>query len=471
MQRRSFLHTTTAAALGLGLTGLNCQRKLDAEVLILGAGLAGLYAAQLLEAQGVEYQIIEASQRLGGRVHTIRDIAPSAEVGAVEIGDGYQRLLSIANKLNLPIEDSPPFPRDLLLHVNGLNIATTDWPTHVANELPGNLRDTPPYFLESKALRSQLPYKTLTDWYGVDYHSWDRPLQEVLQEKGYSEEAIRLTNANGNYNDISTVSTTQALRSMAYRQLGGSRKTVRISGGNAQLPEAMAASLNQTIAFGQAAISITEEQGSVGVLTAKNIHYRAKRLICTLPFSVLRTLQLNTNLPSTQVQAIQSLQYTDIAIAIVKVHVPFWEQDGLPITMWTDTPIGRVFPLTGADGQVHQLKVFINGQEAIAFASLPTAQQEQFILDQLTQLRPAAKGKITVQHVFSWGKHPFALGAYAEFQAGQVQAFVPVMAKPSRRIHFAGEHTSFEHKGMEGALASAERVVAEIIQQRQAITS
>jgi monoamine oxidase len=75
---------------------------------------------------------------------------------------------------------------------------------------------------------------------------------------------------------------------------------------------------------------------------------------------------------------------------------------------------------------------------------------------------PAAANSVEGGATYSWANDPWARGAYAHFLQGQVTTLRPHLGTPTGRLHFAGEHTAENKSGMEGALESAERVVAEI---------
>ena len=86
----------------------------------------------------------------------------------------------------------------------------------------------------------------------------------------------------------------------------------------------------------------------------------------------------------------------------------------------------------------------------------------RMVLDEMTKIRPASKGKLEVIGYHSWGRTPFIGGCGHSYSAGQVSRFATDLPTPEGRIHFAGEHTRRREFGMESAMASAERVAAEI---------
>ncbi len=461
MIRRSFLKQSTFAALGLtfGHTACAFQHKKDTEVLILGAGLAGLYTAMLLQEKGISYKILEGSNRVGGRLFTKRNLKSPIELGGVEIGDGYKRVLEVAKQVNIELIKPKPYPKSWMIHYKGENIVSDDWATSLMNPLSQDLKKLTPYRLESAALREKMPLQNTSDWYQKGYEKLDKPYRHFLEEATYDEEAIRLANLAANHNGLDKISTLHVMRSMAYRMMGGSKAVLNVAGGSDTLPNAMAKSLDSTVELNKQVEKIIEEKNRIQVQCQDGTSYTADKLICTIPFSVLKDVELAIGFTEIQKQAIQQLPYTNIAIAIVAVKNKFWKTDGLPLSMWTDSPIERVFAANDKEAEQVYLKVFINGKGA------RIANEDSFknrVEKTLHQIRPSTQNNIEVIDTFSWSNYKYNKGAYAEFHAGQVTKFVPEMARPTKRVFLAGEHLSFAEKGMEGALASANNAVNQL---------
>jgi monoamine oxidase len=81
----------------------------------------------------------------------------------------------------------------------------------------------------------------------------------------------------------------------------------------------------------------------------------------------------------------------------------------------------------------------------------------------MADIRPASKGQLEVMGYQSWGRTPFIGGCGHSYAAGQISRFAGDLPTPEGRIHFAGEHTRRREFGMESAMASAERVISEIL--------
>jgi len=131
--------------------------------------------------------------------------------------------------------------------------------------------------------------------------------------------------------------------------------------------------------------------------------------------------------------------------------------------MWTDGPVERAFAGTDENGEVHTLLVWINGQGSQRIDEYDRATATRIVLDTLARIRPASKDQLEVMDYHSWGRTAFIGGCGHTYSAGQVSRFAEILPLPEGRIHFAGEHTRRREFGMESAMASAERVVTEIL--------
>jgi monoamine oxidase len=182
---------------------------------------------------------------------------------------------------------------------------------------------------------------------------------------------------------------------------------------------------------------------------------------------MLRRIDLRPGLQGAQERAVKTLPYQPIHQVALQVARPFWEQDGLEPSMWTDSPIGRVSAIyhESDEAAVSSLLVSAFGPGARHLDRLGKEGSARYVVAQIERMRPAAKGALQVIDQHSWEQDPFAGGAWSYFNPGTVTKFLPAMLQPQGRVHFCGEHTSVTARGMEGALESGERAAAAVIAQ------
>ncbi len=446
MNRRNFIKNASLLSLAIPAS----YEKRDADVLIIGAGLSGLYTAMLLEKKGVKTLILEGNTRVGGRLWT----KDGVNLGGVEIGNGYKRLVEIAKNLNVELVEPAPSSRDLTIHLKGQNTASKDWAKAEVNPLQGAERAIAPHLLEFSALKNN-PLKTLSDWAKPEFREFDIPLSTYLKKNGSSDTAIDLMNIAANYNDINSISTLNILRGALYRTAGGSTKTLRIKGGSQALPEAMAKSLKTPILQGKKVVSIDNSGKNVKIRCTDGSKYQAAKVITTVPFPVFKQIKVE-KLTDMHRQAIDKTQTTKISQIFIEPKKEFWKEDGLPLSMWTDTPLERFL----TEGNERFL-FWINGNATAFFNKMPQSDLKAYVKTKFGEIRPSAKDNFDVSFMNAWEQNPFSGGTYFELQAGQA-AWFEHWTKPVNNLHFAGEHTALEARGMEAALESSERVIEQL---------
>ena len=475
INRRGFLLNSSQAALALALLGRTSQllaarpnARKSASVLVLGAGLSGLYSAYLLEKQGLRVTLLEARDRLGGRVYTLDDLPGKPESGGQNFSAQYQRLFNIVKSLNLPTNLNTSPSKQQLLAIDRELVLSGNWRMSATNPLPKNERETLPMALMSYYLSLNNPLRENTDWILPKYNYLDTPLKQYLQTQGASAAALRLMDIYPlSMNDIDRTSALWGLKNAqrAKERKDSRAKPMRIKEGNSRLPEAIANSLTSPIYTQKVVEKIENTESKVKVYCEDGSDYQADFAICTLPFSVLRQIAIDPPLEAEQKEAVEELPYTKVTQIYLSVKRPFWQEDNYPIQMWTDSFLELIFPVDNGNSQkkTTTLAIWANGKNADYLAALSPQELETVVKRKLGQIRPSTAGSIEISRVIAWGSDRFSQGAYHYFSPGQIQALQSKMSKPWQRIHFAGEHTGVSASGMESALESAERVVREIV--------
>lgn len=252
LNRREFLWGLSQSVLtSLVLAGTLQQvaaSDIKPSVLVLGAGLSGLYTALLLEAKGLAVTVVEARDRVGGRVYTLDDLPGKPEAGGQVFNEQYQRLITLAKRLQVPVEPKSALDKELLLYVRGQSVKKQDWAASAANWLAQSERNLIPPQLLSHYLRQNNPLEDATAWTKPDYAYLDIPLDKYVRDLGASQEAQRLMNFNpGSF--INSIETTSALWALGNAQpsKNPSKQVLHIEGGNSCLPEKMAAALKSPV--------------------------------------------------------------------------------------------------------------------------------------------------------------------------------------------------------------------------------
>ena len=469
LTRRQTLKFVAASSLAFGLPG-RARATNQSDVIVIGAGLAGLYATWLLEQEGLKVTLLEGRDRVGGRVYTLYDIPGRPEAGGEVFGAYYARCVDMARRLDLPLR--APRPRsqaadgELMMNIRGQTILLKDWPGHALNPHPDNLRRFTPWQVFFGVLPKDNPFEGLDDWRDPRFAGYDIPFAEYLLSKGFNEESVRLQQVNTAYgNTLWDVSTLHIFHyySWAALQASGGERTQLVDG-NQRLPEGMRGVLNSQVLLNQVVRRIESDANGVAVVTAAGDRFKGKAAICTLPFSLARFVDFDPPLAGIQKQAMESLPYYKTFQIHYAFDKPFWESDGLPPSVWSDAAFGRLNLLRAVDSDEPACYLaYINGLQAARLDRMSPAAADAFVRSEIERLRPAAKGRLKALRIHSNQNDAFIGGSYAYWQPGTPLRFPEMMAQPHQRVHFAGEHTALVNRGMEGAMESAERAALEIM--------
>lgn len=481
LNRRQFVRNSTLAA-GFAAQGAIFPKTAFAaeksDVIVIGAGFSGLNTAILLRDAGYTVTVLEASDRIGGRAYTADKVEGRPEFGANQIGPQYKRVRAMAKRLDVGLSQGANLNAPFSFSVQGQLINKEDWPSSDLNKTVGAERELMPTQLMGQYLFNNDPFETTDQWLQDAAVNYDISVGQWLQKFGASPAALRLASEGLIAPDLWSASALDKLQGMprntASLQSNSSIKgdsfeqsapvSSRVTDGTQRLPEAMAALLGDRVQKNKSVARIDMEGPKALVSCLDGTKYSADFVVSAVPLTALRKIAIYPHLQGDQREAVNLTPYANTTFVYLNVKHPYWEDDGLDASLWTDGPVNVIRQAFDADGSRDRLVAVSTGKKANWLDQLPPSVRGEFVRMQIEKLRPASAGHLEVSGVHSWGQNPYSDGCSSALPAGHALRYARSLVTPHARLHFAGEHTKRIEVGMESAMESGERVANEIME-------
>ena len=482
ISRREFLVRSAVAALSACLIPASLARGEDLDrterakkVIVVGAGLAGLSAAYWLTETGHDVTLLEATTRPGGLVQTLRGPFSDglyADTGAMFIPEDHDLTMKYVNLFRLPLK--PFFPQGLarVYYLRGKRLKVGEgqdaaWPLALTPE-ERRLGLAGMRYEYVTSMLDEIGDVTAADWPPAALKKFDRmSFKEFLRQQGASPAAIALLSlgAWSQWGEgTGTVSALLVLRSAVLRR--HAIRFYRIEGGNDFLPRAFAQRLAQKIRYGAPVVRIEHGPQGVRVVflqSGRRETLTADHVICAIPFSVLRYMELVPRFSPGKQRAIEQLPYSSATRVFLQSRRKFWVEQGFSGSALTDLPIRSISEATANEtGLRGILATYMSGPAARQFAAMKEKQRIHVTLQQVEKIFPGIRENFEGGASISWDKIPWSRGAAPWLRPGQMTSLLPHIARPEGRVHFAGEHTSVWMRWMQGALESGHRAAREV---------
>ncbi|NYI78540.1 flavin monoamine oxidase family protein [Nocardioides panzhihuensis] len=441
------------------------------QVVVVGAGYAGLATAIELREAGVDVVVLEAADRVGGRIWSERRDGVVVDHGGQWVGPTQTRLLAWAERFGCPTFQSYDVGRHVEIWADG---TTYPFTSDQHSEGPGvedyeRLEGRLDALAATIDLADPLACSSLEEWDSQTVHSWvdahvDSPAARrrlALAVQGvWSCEPRDLSM----FHLLFYVAGAGGMRSLM-ETIGYAQDSRFVDG--AQAPAlAAAASLGGRVHVRTPVSAIRQGDDAVTVETARG-NVRADRVVVTSAPAATSHIEFEPALPTSRRRWLASSVMGDVAKVHLRYDSPFWREDGLSGQMvaYDAQPVGVVFDNSPDDGSRGVLVCFTYGDRYRTFAALDPGERRTAVLDVLGRVfGPQAMQPLDYVEQL-WPEDRWAEGGYAAVPVpgAWLEHARDGWRTPCGRVHWAGTETATVWNGyMDGAIRSGERAAAEV---------
>ena len=443
----------------------------EVDVAVVGAGLTGLTAARQLARAGRSVHVLEADDRVGGRVWTV----PAADGtplnwGATFVGPKQTRILGLAKELGVTTYETWNTGRNVQwFNGNRRTYSGTIPAVDIGsllelNTLMSRLNG------HASALDPAAPWAEprARDWDKQTFWSWIRAnARSSMTHKLLDLACLSLFSVESH--EVSFLHILFYIRSAGTLQdlldTGGGAQEQQFEGGSQQIPEKMAQQLGEGAVTLSSPVRRIVTEGDRTTVHSDRITVVARRVVVAVSPPMLPRISFAPVLSPLKDQWCQRVPMGSVGKAVAIYDTPFWRGKGLSGQATSDRgPVEITFDISPGSGRPGVMMGFIDGQDQREYQLLSPSERRAAVLEQFTAwFGPEAASPREFLDV-NWDAQEFHRGCpVAVPQPGAITAFRDALARPDGALHFACTETATRWSGyMDGAVQAGEVVAAEV---------
>jgi monoamine oxidase len=443
----------------------------ETDVIIVGAGLAGLQAALELRQRSMDCVVLEAQDRVGGRVHTVEKEGLMIDLGAQWISPKQPRVQALLKRYGIPVISTYKTGSTLYELRGRRRMVKAETPRLslssqidlfcIQKRIDRILKKLDPYAPWDYAQAQALDSLTMENW--LEQHMFTK----------YGKAFCRVLSEEGLCGELSEFSALDVMWDLAS---AGSFKNVFtaedewIHEGAQVLPVRMAESLGEGTVRLHSPVRVVEWTADSVMVHTDAGACRGKRMILAIPPTFTNRIEYKPALPSMRDLLCQRVGQGSVLKMVLVYENPFWRENGMNGMTYNDSgPIQATIDSSLPGQGIGILTALSTGKAARSLGTLSEKERRAAVLRCLAGLFGRRAMEPMACHEKDWSADPWARGGYgAHFAPGVLTSFGRSLTEPVGPIHWAGAETASEWRlYMEGALQSGERAAGEVIQSLQ----
>jgi monoamine oxidase len=431
-------------------------------VVVVGAGLAGLTTAYELRQRNWDVTVLEARDRVGGRVRTVRSFNEHqlGEAGGEFIDTSHTAMRDYVKRFGLVLDDLRKGSSGLdgVVYLDDQRHSYDDVVNGTAkaeiNRYEARMSSLAEPLDPSDPVAAGAPLDNRSVSALLDELRLDPTARTVIEQNVLDEYTVEAAHLSLLFHAQATKLTENLPNSGV--------EAFRIRGGNDQLPAALKNALGPAVELQSPVTNVTADANGVRV-TAAGRSVAADRCVIAVPLPALRTVTFAPPLPGELSGAVSELQYGVVTKTLIQYGRRFWREEDLDGSTLTDLPISTTWESTNRQaGTPGILLAYTAGDRGAAYGALADPERIAEAERDLDRIYPAARPLQQGAVTMAWANEPYTRGSYTAYAPGQVTRYWRALREPVGRVHLAGEHTDAYTGYMEGAVRSGRRVAAEI---------
>lgn len=450
------------------------SRSLEADVVIVGAGLSGMIAARTVLAAGLTPLVLEADERVGGRILT-EEVLPGlpVELGAQWIGDTHHRMFALAAELG--VETFPQYEDgETSYELAGSGVLReNDFHTRFASEL----KELELVLRRLDVLANEVPVDA--PWLAPRAVEWDSFTAGAWYDaQGLTDVArtlleictvgiLAVPTAEVSFLHLLFTIQTCGVTSELFAESEGGAQTARFVGGTGEIPRRLAALISEHIVLRSPVLLIEHTADSVTVHCRGGLVARGRRAIVAISPTLAGRIMYDPPLSGVRDQLTQRLPNGSAMKAFFVYDEPFWRADGFNGQLISDLGPARMSNDTCVPGDDHGvILLFLEGDQARTAGRLPEAERREALTAELVRHFGPRAAKPEAYVDGEWSDRQWTRGCYNANHGPHVwTTYGPALTAPVGVIHWASTDTATSWSAyMEGAVDAGERAAREAIE-------